>query len=102
MICPNCGNDMGNSMYCSNCNTYPFKDKESYDWKKAFKTMGITIGISLACIAVLVVIFIGIDEFNQKKEYNEEISTKYEEISEEYSDKEYYSALSHIKELKDD
>lgn len=101
MICPKCGNDMENSMYCSKCNAYPFEDKKTCYWKKTLKTMGITMGIVLACITVIVVIVLGISGISQRKAYREQINTHYEEICEKYSDKDYYSALSCIKNFKD-
>ena len=79
MICPKCGNDMGTSMYCNNCNTYPFKEKEPFQWKKTFKIMGITVG----CILAFTMIVVGITELSERRSYNEETTSQYNEPNKE-------------------
>ena len=96
MTCPKCGNDMENSMYCSNCNTYPFKDKQVNEWKKTLKITIITIG----CFVLLFAAIMGVTEISYKQKINEEINAEYEEIYEEYENEEYYSALSSIESFK--
>ncbi len=96
MVCPKCGNDMGTAMYCNNCNTYPFKEKEPFEWKKTFKITGIAIG----CFVIFMGILVGIIELGEKREYNEKINAQYEEIYQEFLDGEYYSALIGIDEFQ--
>lgn len=96
MICPKCGNDMGNSMYCNNCNTYPFKEKEPFQWKSTLKIFVITIG----CFVMLFAVIMGVLEISSKQKSNKQINAEYEDIYAEYENEEYYSALSQIDSFK--
>lgn len=98
MICPKCGNDMGTSVYCNNCNTYPFKEKAPIEWKKTFKITGIAIG----CFVIFMGILVGIIELGEKREYNKTVNAQYEEIYQEFLDDDYYSALSLMKDFQND
>lgn len=102
MICPKCGNDMGDSLYCDNCNTYPFKDKQPVQWKKTLKIFGVTLG----CCVLLISVIIGITSVNNHSSdetYNSDEKTvtadnTYEENNytddETAENNEYYSFLS--------
>ena len=99
MNCPKCGNSLREDMFCENCKEYLFnmdKPKKGDTAKSWLKVFGITLG----CCAIFVCIIVGLIEIGEKREYQKEITAQYEKIYQEYSDKDYYSALSDIKNLR--
>lgn len=99
MNCPKCGNSLREDMFCENCKEYLFnmdKPKKGDTAKSWLKVFGITLG----CCAIFVCIIVGVIEIGEKREYQKEITAQYEKIYQEYSDKDYYSALSDIKNLR--
>ena len=97
MICPKCGNDIGNSLYCNNCNTYPFKDKEPVQSKKTSKITGITIG----CFVLFICILIGASVISDNNKKYEKMNDKYDETYQAFLNGEYYSVISDIKEFNE-
>ena len=101
MKCPKCKNELRADMFCEHCKEYLFnidRDNKSDIAKSWLKIFGITA----ACFAILIGIFMCADAIGNNNRYNEKLNSRYEEICRYISDNDLQSALSCLEDFRTD